>query len=474
MARLIVREGETTRIFELGDEQVGLGRATDNDITLEDSKSSRNHAALRRTATGYELIDLESRNGTRVNGEPVKQRLLKDGDVIQIGQATITYTLQDEAAETEALPPAGEDTGEEEDEPVVEGLEVAPPAPGAGRRLGRGRRFGRRERTPVMLHSPGAPPVKPQPPAVIPDPRRNAETHEIESPEQLSPDETPVDALNPTPSPRPQAHTPVPAPKAASVAEERSSNMRKFHLLDQGRIRTFARVNPDQAGSIPMESLFADVGELVPWDEILKTEGKAADRPGAALLMELKDSDTQKASLLLVDSTGFVTVVEDGSGEDVKAHRALIGKGINLAALLATEWNADTLKREFEAYCRKVGREPAGVLQTAFGKAPGPDFWKGVERNLQAGGIRVIFLVREPTVAIQKVIDFLFGSTNMTAYALQLEAFQEIRAEKPRIGFTVKLYGPSKSARQNRSSKTTAAAVESSAASAPALDVVSM
>jgi hypothetical protein len=474
MARLIVREGETTRMFELGEEQVGLGRATDNDITLEDSKSSRNHAALRRTATGYELIDLESRNGTRVNGEPVKQRLLEDGDVIQIGQATITYTLQ-EPAETEAVPAA--DTDGDDDDQIVEGLEVASGPSSARRRMGRGRRFSRRERTPIMLHSPGAPrptePVKPQAPVVLPDPKRNAETHEIESPEQLEPDQTPVE-VEETPPPR-EPPPPGPVTKAALPTEERSSTMRKFHLLDQGRVRTFARLAADQATAPPIESLFADAGELVPWEEVFKTEGRAADRAGAALLLELRDAETQKGSLLLVDSAGVATVVEDGAdaGADAKAHRALIGKGINLAALLATEWTAETLKKEFEAYSRKVGREPAGVLQAAFGKVPSPDFWKGVEQNLQAGGIRVIFLVREATVAIQKVIDFLFGSTNMTAYALQLEAFQELKAEKPRSAFTVKLYGPSKSARHNRTAKAPAAE-ESRAASPSALDVVSM
>ena len=246
--------------------------------------------------------------------------------------------------------------------------------------------------------------------------------------------------------------------------------MRKLHLLDQGRVRTFARNPVDKPASLPLDGLFADAGELIPWDEVFKTEGRSgpeSDRAGAAMLMELKDPDSQRASILLVDSAGVLTVVEDGAADEAKAHRSLIGKGINLAATLATEWTSETLKREFEAYARKSGREPGAILQAAFGKPPSPEFWKGVERGLQSGAIRVVFLVREATVAIQKVIDFLFGSTNMTAYALQLETFQELKSERPRSAFTVKLYGPSKNARQPRTAK----APEESR---PALDVVSM
>jgi pSer/pThr/pTyr-binding forkhead associated (FHA) protein len=67
---------------------VTIGRDTGNDIVLESISVSRCHALLLRDADGLLLLDLESRNGTLVNGraarpdEPVR---LADRDVLQFG-----------------------------------------------------------------------------------------------------------------------------------------------------------------------------------------------------------------------------------------------------------------------------------------------------------------------------------------------------------------------------------------------------
>jgi adenylate cyclase len=70
-----------------------MGRGYENSIVLNDNLSSREHAMIRRNASGYCMLsDLSSRNGTRLNGRPVSSALpLNDGDVIQIGDQRLTF-----------------------------------------------------------------------------------------------------------------------------------------------------------------------------------------------------------------------------------------------------------------------------------------------------------------------------------------------------------------------------------------------
>jgi hypothetical protein len=68
-----------------------IGRLSDCTVPIPDPQVSRRHAEVRAEAEGYVLHDLGSLNGTTVNGQPVSQRLLEDGDVIGVGAATIRF-----------------------------------------------------------------------------------------------------------------------------------------------------------------------------------------------------------------------------------------------------------------------------------------------------------------------------------------------------------------------------------------------
>ncbi|MBV9462751.1 MAG: FHA domain-containing protein [Verrucomicrobiae bacterium] len=63
-----------------------IGRSTLNHLVLEDSAVSRRHAILHRKEDTYLLQDLQSSNGTFVNGVSAKEALLKSGDIIQLGR----------------------------------------------------------------------------------------------------------------------------------------------------------------------------------------------------------------------------------------------------------------------------------------------------------------------------------------------------------------------------------------------------
>ncbi|HEY6495250.1 MAG TPA: FHA domain-containing protein, partial [Trebonia sp.] len=79
----------TSRV-RLASQVLKIGRRPDNDIVVSDLGVSKQHAELRRSATGgYQIIDLGSHNGTYVNGTRVNEAVLKDGDIIAIGHATL-------------------------------------------------------------------------------------------------------------------------------------------------------------------------------------------------------------------------------------------------------------------------------------------------------------------------------------------------------------------------------------------------
>jgi len=79
--------------FEKG---ASIGRVEENDIVLVEPGVSRNHATIRDDMGIFLLEDLGSANGTRLNGENVKEpEVLRDGDYITLGQSTLQFSLLD-------------------------------------------------------------------------------------------------------------------------------------------------------------------------------------------------------------------------------------------------------------------------------------------------------------------------------------------------------------------------------------------
>ena len=88
-----------------------IGRAPDNDIVVADPAASRHHAELQIAAGACRIVDLDSNNGTYVNGQRVTIAYLADGDLISIGPATFRLSGQDlkelHAAEVAAVAATG-------------------------------------------------------------------------------------------------------------------------------------------------------------------------------------------------------------------------------------------------------------------------------------------------------------------------------------------------------------------------------
>lgn len=75
----------------LSDETAVIGRLPECAVTITDPRASRRHAEVRPTADGFVIVDLGSMNGVTVNGVPVREHELVDGDEIGIGTTTIRF-----------------------------------------------------------------------------------------------------------------------------------------------------------------------------------------------------------------------------------------------------------------------------------------------------------------------------------------------------------------------------------------------
>ncbi len=81
--------------FLVGKEYTVLGRDQEADIALQDAQVSRQHVAIEYRAGNYTLKDLESTNGTRMNGTLIKETKLRHGDKFDIGDTTLQFVLED-------------------------------------------------------------------------------------------------------------------------------------------------------------------------------------------------------------------------------------------------------------------------------------------------------------------------------------------------------------------------------------------
>ncbi|MCV6967233.1 ABC transporter ATP-binding protein [Mycobacterium intermedium] len=82
---------------------IKIGRAEDNDIVIPEVLASRHHATLVPTANGTEIRDNRSINGTFVNGTRVESALLREGDVVTIGNIDLVFANGSLARQEESL-----------------------------------------------------------------------------------------------------------------------------------------------------------------------------------------------------------------------------------------------------------------------------------------------------------------------------------------------------------------------------------
>jgi Protein of unknown function (DUF3662)/FHA domain len=91
---IVAREGSVRREVTLTADPITVGRDPKNDIVLDDRRVSRRHAEVRLRLGRYTLYDLQSTNGTFVNGRRIAEMVLSDDDRITIGGAELVVRLE--------------------------------------------------------------------------------------------------------------------------------------------------------------------------------------------------------------------------------------------------------------------------------------------------------------------------------------------------------------------------------------------
>jgi len=112
-AKLIVTEGESKdKEYKIEYNEIYVGRGVENDFVVTDKAISRKHFRIRRRLDEYIIVDLQSGNGTRINGEKIDEVVLKNGDQIKAGKTAFEFVdeaeLDKAAAVTDQSAPAAE------------------------------------------------------------------------------------------------------------------------------------------------------------------------------------------------------------------------------------------------------------------------------------------------------------------------------------------------------------------------------
>ena len=94
--RLIALSGPANgTIFALTEDEVSIGREPANQIRVDDHSVSRRHCLIKREDESFRIVDLESYNGTFVNGVPVGEQSLKHGDQVAVGRVLFIFLLDE-------------------------------------------------------------------------------------------------------------------------------------------------------------------------------------------------------------------------------------------------------------------------------------------------------------------------------------------------------------------------------------------
>ena len=135
MPRLVGHSSEISgQTFDLTEPRISVGRTPDNRIHIPDNSVSSHHAELILEGTDYTVKDLDSTNGTRINGEKITTGALRRGDLLRLGNVELNYESETEPVVIE-LPPRH--LGIPLDQSLSRGRPASFVSGGTGRHLGK-------------------------------------------------------------------------------------------------------------------------------------------------------------------------------------------------------------------------------------------------------------------------------------------------------------------------------------------------
>lgn len=139
MAKLVLSmDGDILGHHFIGNDRFSIGRKPHNDLHIDDSSVSKEHAVILTVGNDQILEDMNSTNGTMVNGNKITKHILQNNDIIEIGRFQLRYVNQKaqpgmDFDRTMMMAPApslrrsrsGEDTGSPTEEQVDTAVSVA-------------------------------------------------------------------------------------------------------------------------------------------------------------------------------------------------------------------------------------------------------------------------------------------------------------------------------------------------------------
>ncbi|MHC4955776.1 MAG: FHA domain-containing protein [Planctomycetota bacterium] len=149
----VFTNNEERTVF-LGDDPIVFGRGDEADVLLKDVKVSREHCVIERDRHGrWRVLDLQSGNGTRVNGETIQSRILDPEDVVEVGDAKVLFAAEAvKVVEPQAPAPPPPPRAARAPEPAPAPRD-AEDAPEPQERPGRGARQKKSSRGPIVFAS---------------------------------------------------------------------------------------------------------------------------------------------------------------------------------------------------------------------------------------------------------------------------------------------------------------------------------
>jgi pSer/pThr/pTyr-binding forkhead associated (FHA) protein len=106
---LLGEDGTVVQRWELGDQPVAIGRDDTADVTIDDATLSRRHFMIWRDEKGYLIKDLDSQNGTWVDGQRARGTKLHQNDCILAGRTLFLFSEHAKStAALNGLPPTSD------------------------------------------------------------------------------------------------------------------------------------------------------------------------------------------------------------------------------------------------------------------------------------------------------------------------------------------------------------------------------
>lgn len=184
-------------------------------------------------------------------------------------------------------------------------------------------------------------------------------------------------------------------------------------------------------------------GKAKSWLMVTRTAGLPAEEMGL---------ERWSLNHLFLDSQAIPTLVEVKSQSDSRTRREVVGQMLDYAANAVLYWPVESILSQFEANCRNQNRDPEQVFEDFLGIDTDEDkFWQQVKTNLQAGKIRLIFVVNAVTPDLQRLIEFLNEQMD-PAEVLAVEVKQYVSQEDDLKTLVSRVIGQTAEAQKKKSS----------------------